>query len=84
MMLLKPILCLQQQEVVESQQIEQTGEQLSIVIGDEWVLVELGGIMYIHTVPVYIYNFTCKFFYYKSVFSQIYVYKINLCMTCMY
>ena len=35
MMLLKPILCLQQQEVVESQQIEQTGEQLSIVIGDE-------------------------------------------------
>jgi hypothetical protein len=27
----------QQQEVVESQQIQPTGEQLSIVIGDEYV-----------------------------------------------
>ena len=38
MMLLKPILCfIQQQEVVELQQIQPTGEQLSIVIGDECV-----------------------------------------------
>jgi hypothetical protein len=38
MMLLKPVLCfIQQQEVVESQQIQTTGEQLSIVIGDECV-----------------------------------------------
>jgi hypothetical protein len=36
MMLLKPVLCfIQQQEVVELQQIQPTGEQLSIVIGDE-------------------------------------------------
>ena len=45
MMLLKPEFCfIQQQEVVESQQIQPTGEQLSIVIGDECVwssLVEL-------------------------------------------
>jgi hypothetical protein len=35
MMLLKPVLCfIQQQEVVESQQIQPNGEQLSIVIGD--------------------------------------------------
>jgi hypothetical protein len=33
-MLLKPVLCFIQQEVVESQQIQPTGEQLSIVIGD--------------------------------------------------
>ena len=38
MMLLKPVLCfIQQQEVVESQQIQPTGGQLSIVIGDECV-----------------------------------------------
>ena len=38
MMLLKPgTLFIQQQEVVESQQIQPTGEQLSIVIGDECV-----------------------------------------------
>jgi hypothetical protein len=35
MMLLKPVLSfIQQQEVVESQQIQPTGEQLSIVNGD--------------------------------------------------
>jgi hypothetical protein len=47
------------------------GEQLSIVIGDEFV-GQLGANMYVNTVmPVYIYNVhTCKFFYYKSVFSQ--------------
>jgi hypothetical protein len=40
MMLLKPVLCfIQQQEVLESQQIQPTGEQLSIIIGDECVLV---------------------------------------------
>jgi hypothetical protein len=38
MMLLKPVLCfIQQQEVVELQHIKPTGEQLSIVIGDECV-----------------------------------------------
>ena len=39
MMLLKPVLCFmqQQQEVVESQQIQPNGEQLSIVTGDECV-----------------------------------------------
>jgi hypothetical protein len=39
MMLLKPVLCFIQpeQEEVESQQIQPTGEQLSIVIGDECV-----------------------------------------------
>jgi hypothetical protein len=53
-------------EVVESQQIQPTGEQLSIN-----VLVKLGGIMYVNIVPCIFYNVhTCKFFYYKSVFSQ--------------
>jgi hypothetical protein len=37
MMLLKPVLCFIQQQVVESQQIQPNGEQLSIVIGDEFV-----------------------------------------------
>jgi hypothetical protein len=38
MMLLKPVLCfIQQQELVESQQIQPTGEQLNIVIADECV-----------------------------------------------
>jgi hypothetical protein len=60
--------------VVESQQIQPTGEQLSIVIGDEfeWVGPAWWN-MYVNTVPVYIYNVdTCKSFllYYKSVFSQ--------------
>jgi hypothetical protein len=35
------------------------------------VFVKLGGIMYVNTVPAYIYNVhTYKFFYYKSVFSK--------------
>jgi hypothetical protein len=37
MMLLKPVLCFIQQELVESQQIQPNGKQLSIVIGDECV-----------------------------------------------
>jgi hypothetical protein len=37
---------IQQQEVVKSQQIQPTVEQLSIN-----VLVKLGGIMYVNTVP---------------------------------
>jgi hypothetical protein len=59
MMLLRPVLCfIQQLEMVESQQIQPTGGQLSIVIGDECV----GGIMCVNTVPVYIYNVhSCKF-----------------------
>jgi hypothetical protein len=64
--------------VVESQQIQPTGEQLSIVIGDECVGQARGGIMYVNTVPVYIYNVhTCKSFYYKSVFSQFRLGKIR-------
>jgi hypothetical protein len=39
-------LFIQQQEVVESQQIQPTGEQLSVN-----VLVKLGGIMFVNTVP---------------------------------
>jgi hypothetical protein len=51
-------LFIQQQEVAESQQIQPTGEQLSIN-----VLVKLGGIMYVNTVPCIFYNVhTCKFF----------------------
>ena len=51
-------LFIQQQEVVESQQIQPTGEQPSIN-----VLVKLGGIMYVNTVPCIFYNVhTCKFF----------------------
>jgi hypothetical protein len=56
-------LFIQQQEVVESQQIQPTGEQqLSIVIGDECV-GQAWWNYYVNTVPVYIYNVhTCKFF----------------------
>ena len=54
----------QQQEVVESQQIQPTGEQLSIN-----VLVKLGGIMYVNTVPCIFYNVhTCKFVLIKIIF----------------
>jgi hypothetical protein len=71
MMLLKPVLCfIQQQEVVESQQIQTTGEQLSIIIGDECVGQAWWNYACQYS-PVYIYNVhTCKFFYYKNVFSQ--------------
>jgi hypothetical protein len=67
MMLLKPsTLFIQQQEVVESQQIQPTGEQLRIN-----VLVKLGGIMYVNTVPcIFTMFIPARFFYYKSVFSQ--------------
>ena len=66
MMLLKPVLCfIQQQEVVESQQIQPTGEQLSIVIGDECVGQAWWNYV-CQLVPVYIYNVHT----YKSVFSQ--------------
>jgi hypothetical protein len=61
-------LFIQQQKVVESQQIQPTGEQLSAN-----VFVKLGGIMYVNTVPcIYIYNvpIPASFFYYKSVFSR--------------
>jgi predicted phage tail protein len=68
MMLLKPVLCfIQQQEVVKSQQIQPTGEQLSIIIGDECVGQACGGIMYVNTVTMFI---LASFFYYKIVFSQ--------------
>jgi hypothetical protein len=53
---------IQQQQVVESQQIQPTGEQLSIVIGDECV----GQVWWNYVCQysaVYIYNVhTCKFF----------------------
>jgi hypothetical protein len=49
---LKPVLCfIQQQEVVESQQIQPTGEQLSIVIGDECVGPAWWN-MYVNIVPL--------------------------------
>jgi hypothetical protein len=65
MMLLKPVLCfIQQQELVESQQIQPTGEQLSIVIGNEcvgqawWNYVCQYSAVYIFTMFMH----TCKFF----------------------
>jgi hypothetical protein len=59
MMLLKPVLCfIQQQEVVESQQIQPAGEQLSIVIGDDECRC-----IFTMFIPA-------SFFYYKIVFSQ--------------
>ena len=71
MMLLKPVLCFmqQQQEVVESQQIQPNGEQLSIVTGDECVgqaWWNYGQCMSIQCQCSYLQ----VFFYYKSVFSQ--------------
>ena len=71
MMLLKPVLCFmqQQQEVVESQQIQPNGEQLSIVTGDECV-----GQAWWNYVQCMLIQCQCSylqvFFYYKSVFSQ--------------
>ena len=71
MMLLKPVLCFiqQQQEVVESQQIQPNGEQLSIVTGDECV-----GQAWWNYVQCMSIQCQCSylqvFFYYKSVFSQ--------------
>jgi hypothetical protein len=53
-------------EVVESQRIQPTGEQLSIVIGDECVGQAF---IYVNTVPVYIYNVhTCKVFFIIKVY----------------
>jgi hypothetical protein len=58
-------LFIQQQQVVESQQIQPTGEHLSMN-----VLVKLGGIMYVNTVPcIFTMFIPASFFYYKSVFS---------------
>jgi hypothetical protein len=76
MMLLKPVLCfIQQQEVVESQQIQPNGEQLSIVIGDECVgqsLLELCTCSVCQcSAGVYLQSsYLQVFFYYKSIFSQ--------------
>ena len=59
---------IQQQEVVESQQIQPTGEQLSIVIGDECVGQALWNYVYQYS-AVYIYNVhTCKFFFIIRVY----------------
>jgi hypothetical protein len=57
--------------VVESQQMQPTGEQLSIVIGDECVGQDWWNYVCQYS-AVYVYNVhTSKFFfYYKSVFSQ--------------
>jgi hypothetical protein len=68
MMLLKPCrLCFkQQQEVVESLQIQPTGEQLNIVIGVKCVGQAWWNYVCQYSAGVY----TCKCFYYKSVFSQ--------------
>ena len=65
---------IKQQEVVESQQIQPTGEQLSIN-----VLVKLGGIMYV-MYAVYIY-YVCRVYLqcsYLQVFFIIKVYFPNL------
>ena len=68
-MLLKPVLCfIQQQEMVESQQIQPTGEQLSIVIGDECVGQAWWNYVCQYSAGVYL---QCSYlqvsFYYKSV-----------------
>jgi hypothetical protein len=72
MMLLKPVLCfIQQQVVVESQEIQPIGEQLSIVIGDECVGQAWWNYVCQYSAGVYL---QCSYlqvcFYYKSVFSQ--------------
>ena len=55
-------LFIQRQQVVESQQIQPTGEQLSIVIGDERVGQAWWNYVCQYS-AVYIYNVhTCKFF----------------------
>jgi hypothetical protein len=60
-------LFIQQQEVVESQQIQPTGEQLSIN-----VLVKLGGIMYVNTVPcIFTMFIPASFFIIKVYFPNI-------------
>ena len=66
MMLLKPVLCfIQQQELVESQQIQPNGEQLSIVIGDE--CVGQAWCNYVsYSVVVYYNVHTCKYFLLKK------------------
>jgi hypothetical protein len=70
MMLLNPVLCFIQQQVVESQQIQPNGEQLSIVIGNEFV-GQLGANMYvIQCRCIFTMFIPASFFYYKSVFSQ--------------
>jgi hypothetical protein len=57
--------------VIESQQIQPTGEQLSIVIGDECVCPAWWNI-YVNTVPVYIYNVQpASFFIIKVYFSNL-------------
>ena len=59
-------LFIQQQKMVESQQIQPTGEQLSFN-----VFVKLGGIIYVNTVPcIFTMFIPACFFYYKSVFSK--------------
>ena len=74
MMLLRPVLCfIQQEEVVESQQIQPTGEQLSIVIGDECVGQAWWNYvcqMSIQCRCIFTMFIPASFFYYKSVFSQ--------------
>ena len=72
MTLLKPVLCfIQQQKVVESQQIQPTGEQLSIVIGDECVGQAWWNYVCQYSAGVCLQcSYLQVFFYYKSVFSQ--------------
>jgi hypothetical protein len=64
------ILFIQQQEVVESKQIQPTGEQLSIVIDDECVGLAWWNYVCQYSAGVYLQCHTCKFFFYKNVFSQ--------------
>jgi hypothetical protein len=75
MMLLKLVLCfIQQQELVESQQIQPTGEQLSIVIGNECVGQAWWNYVCQYSAGVYIYNVHA----YLQVFFIIKLYFPNL------
>jgi hypothetical protein len=65
-------LFIQQQEVVESQQIQPTGEQLSIVIGDEMCWSSLVELLCQYSAGVYL---QCS---YLQVFFIIKVYFPNL------
>jgi hypothetical protein len=58
--------------VVESQQIQPTGEQLSIVIGDECVGQAWWNYVCQYS-AVYIYNVchTCKFFFIRAYFPNL-------------
>ena len=68
MMLLKPVLCLYNNKKWSNHSKYNQLESSSVRIN---VLVKLGGIMYVNTVPcIFTMFIPASFFYYKSVFSQ--------------